>query len=296
MRVRNSVLKLLGLCVLAGVLLAGALFPAVGALGVVSNQASDTVDSISSDLVTTDPPLITTITDRDGAPIAYLYDQYRVLVPPEDISPTMKAALVSVEDRRFYEHQGVDWKGTTRAALTNQFSGSVTQGASTLTQQYVKNYLAFVVGKGSDEAYEKATAATMARKLSEARIAMQLEQKMTKEEILTAYLNVVPFGNGTYGVGAAAQTYFNTTADKLTVPQAALLAGLANRPSALNPEAGADAAMERRNTVIDYMRNNGAFGEDTARADQLTEEYKAAPIGVVEDLKLLPMGCVGAGD
>ncbi|MET1073106.1 MAG: transglycosylase domain-containing protein, partial [Umezawaea sp.] len=130
MRVRNGLLKLLGLCLLAGVLLAGTLFPAVGSLGVVSNRASDTVDSISADLVTTDPPLITTVTDKDGAPIAYLFDQYRVLTPPEKISPTMKAALISVEDRRFYEHQGVDWKGTIRAGLTNQVSGSVSQGAS----------------------------------------------------------------------------------------------------------------------------------------------------------------------
>ena len=80
--------------------------------------------------MTTDPPLITTVTDKDGQPIAYLFDQYRVLTPPEKISPTMKAALISVEDRRFYEHQGVDWKGTIRAGLTNQVSGAVTQGPS----------------------------------------------------------------------------------------------------------------------------------------------------------------------
>ncbi|WP_440900500.1 transglycosylase domain-containing protein, partial [Actinosynnema sp.] len=292
----TGLLKMVGLCLTAGVLVAAVLFPVVGGLGLASNRAADTVDQTSGELTKAELPLVTTIQDKDGQPIAYLYDQYRIPVAFEDIADTMKAAIIAIEDRRFFEHQGVDWQGIMRAAAKAGVEGETSQGASTLTQQYVKNYLAFVVGKGSDEAYEKATAATMARKLSEARIAMQLEQKMTKEEILTAYLNVVPFGNGTYGVGAAAQTYFNTTADKLTVPQAALLAGLVNRPSALNPEAGADAAMERRNTVIDYMRNNGAFGEDTARADQLTEEYKAAPIGVVEDLKLLPMGCVGAGD
>nr|BFE46971.1 hypothetical protein GCM10017745_03980 [Saccharothrix mutabilis subsp. capreolus] len=157
-------LKLLGLCLLAGVLLAGMMFPVVGSLGLVSNRASDTVDSISADLVTTDPPLITTITDKDGAPIAYLYDQYRVLVPPEKISPTMKAALVSVEDRRFYEHQGVDWRGTIRAGLTNQVSGAVTQGASTLTQQYVKNYLVHVVARNNQVEAQKAQEQTIARK------------------------------------------------------------------------------------------------------------------------------------
>src|SRR3979409_2138458 len=106
---------MLGLCVLAGVLAAGMAFPLVGGIGVVSNRASDTVDSISADLVTTDPPLLTTITDKDGAPIAYLFDQYRVLAPPDKIANTMKAAIVAIEDQRFYDHQGVDWRGTLRA-------------------------------------------------------------------------------------------------------------------------------------------------------------------------------------
>ncbi|ATE52056.1 transglycosylase domain-containing protein [Actinosynnema pretiosum] len=289
MRVRNSVLKLLGLCVLAGVLLAGALFPAVGALGVVSNQASDTVDSISSDLVTTDPPLITTITDRDGAPIAYLYDQYRVLVPPEDISPTMKAALVSVEDRRFYEHQGVDWKGTTRAALTNQFSGSVTQGASTLTQQYVKNYLVHVVARNNKVEQQKAQEQTIARKMREARISLQLERKLGKEEILARYLNVVPFGSTIYGIAAASQAYFNTTADKLTVAQSAMLAGMVNSPSALDPEVFPEKALERRNQVIDKMVENDKLSRDAAF------EAKREPLGLAEPVRTPPNGCVGAG-
>src|SRR5262245_38142650 len=110
---------MLGLCLLAGVLLAGMLFPLVGAVGVVSNEASDTIDSVSADLVATDPPLISTVTDSKGHPIAYLYDQYRVPVTPDQISPTMKAAVISVEDRRFYHHHGVDWKGTVRALISN---------------------------------------------------------------------------------------------------------------------------------------------------------------------------------
>ena len=236
-------LKMLGLCLLAGVLLAGMLFPVVGATGLVSNRASDTVDSISADLVTTDPPLITTVTDKDGAPIAYLFDQYRVLTPPEKISPTMKAALISVEDRRFYEHQGVDWKGTIRAGLTNQVSGSVSQGASTLTQQYVKNYLVHVVARNNKLEQAKAQEQTIARKMREARISLQLERKLGKEEILARYLNVVPFGSTIYGIAAAAQAYFGTTPDKLTVPQAAMLAGMVNSPSALDPEAYPDKAL-----------------------------------------------------
>ncbi|GAA3891478.1 transglycosylase domain-containing protein [Saccharothrix violaceirubra] len=282
-------LKLLGLCLLAGVLLAGMLFPVMASLGFASNRAGDTVDAISADLVATDPPLVTTITDRDGTPIAYLYDQYRVLVPPEKISPTMKAALVSVEDRRFYEHQGVDWKGTFRAALTNQFSGSVTQGASTLTQQYVKNYLVHVVARNNQVEQQKAQEQTIARKAREARISLQLERKLGKEEILARYLNVVPFGSTIYGIAAASQAYFNTTADKLTVPQAAMLAGMVNSPSALNPEVFPEKALERRNQVIDKMVENDKLSREAGAV------AKQEPLGLADPVRTPPNGCVGAG-
>ncbi|WP_245950539.1 transglycosylase domain-containing protein [Saccharothrix carnea] len=292
----TGLVKLVGLCLMAGVLVAAVLFPVVGGLGLASNRAADTVDQTSGELTKAELPLVTTVLDMHGQPIAYLYDQYRVPVPSEGIADTMKAAIIAIEDKRFFEHKGVDWQGIARAAAKAGVDGETTQGASTLTQQYVKNYLAFVVGKGSEEAYEKATEVTLGRKISEARIATQLEQKMSKDEILTAYLNVVPFGNGAYGVGAAARTYFDTTPDKLTVPQAAMLAGLVNEPSRLNPGSDVDAAIKRRNTVIDRMRDNGAFGPDAKVAEDKAAEYKATDIGVVPDLKLLPNGCVGAGD
>ncbi|CCH33443.1 Glycosyltransferase, family 51 [Saccharothrix espanaensis DSM 44229] len=287
---------MLGLCLMAGVLLAALLFPVVGGLGLASNRAADTVDQTSGELTKAEPPLVTTVLDKDGAPIAYLYDQYRIPVPSSGISDTMKAAIIAIEDKRFFEHKGVDWQGIARAAAKAGVEGETSQGASTLTQQYVKNYLAFVVGEGSQEAYEKATEATLGRKISEARIATQLEQKLSKDDILTAYLNIVPFGNGTFGIGAAAKAYFDTTPDKLTVPQAAMLAGLVNEPSRLNPGAAVEPAIKRRNTVIDKMRDNGAFGSDAKVAGEKADEYKAADIGVVADLKLLPNGCVGAGD
>jgi membrane peptidoglycan carboxypeptidase len=282
-------LKLAGLCVVAGVLLAGILFPVAGAFGLVSNRASDRVDSISADLLTTDPPLMTTVTDRDGEPIAYLYDQYRVLTPPDRISPNMKAALISVEDRRFYDHQGVDWKGTIRAALTNQASGSVSQGASTLTQQYVKNYLMYVVARNNKLEQEKAQEQTVARKLREARIALQLERELDKEEILARYLNTVPFGSTIYGIAAASQAYFNTTPDKLTIAQSAVLAGMVNSPTALNPELHPDKSLERRNQVIDKMAENGKITVEAAEAT------KKEPLGVADPVSPLPTGCVGAG-
>ncbi|MEU5695619.1 transglycosylase domain-containing protein [Actinosynnema sp. NPDC020468] len=281
---------------MAGVLVAAVVFPVVGGLGLASNRAADTVDQTSGELTKAELPLVTTVLDMNGAPIAYLYDQYRIPVASENISDTMKAAIIAIEDKRFFEHKGVDWQGIARAAAKAGVDGETSQGASTLTQQYVKNYLAFVVGKGSDDAYEKATEATLGRKISEARIATQLEQKLTKDEILTAYLNLVPFGNGTYGVGAASRAYFDTTPDKLTVPQAAMLAGLVNEPSRLNPGAAPEPAIKRRNTVIDKMKENGAFGDKADVAEQKATEYKAAELGVVPDVHLLANGCVGAGD
>ncbi|MGQ0841275.1 transglycosylase domain-containing protein [Actinokineospora sp.] len=288
MRVGDSLLKLLGLCLLAGVLVAGMLFPIVGALGVVSNRASDTIDSVSADLVATDPPLITTITDSAGTPIASLFDQYRIPVTAEQISPTMKAALVSVEDRRFYEHNGVDWKGTIRAAISNQTGGDV-QGASTLTQQYVKNYLINVVNRGNKTEQSKAQEQTIARKLREARIAIQLEQKMSKEEILTGYLNVVEFAYEVYGIGAAASAYFGTTPDKLSVAQSALLAGAVNNPVLYNPWRKPAETLQRRNVVIDKMVENQKLSPDVA------EVAKKEPLGTLPAPKKPAANCVGAG-
>ena len=141
----------------------------------------------------------------------------------------MKWALVSVEDKRFYEHHGVDWKGTLRAAVSNT-TGADTQGASTLTQQYVKNYLINVVYRNDKVGQEKAQEQSIARKLKEARIAIQLETKLTKEQILAGYLNIVEFSRQIFGIGAAAHAYFNTTPKELDRAQAALLAGLVNNP------------------------------------------------------------------
>ena len=288
MRIPDSLLKLLGLCLLAGVLVAGMLFPVVGGLGVLSNRASDTIDSVSSDLVRTDPPLITTVADANGAPVAYLYEQYRIPVTPEQIPATMKAALTSIEDRRFYEHHGVDWKGTLRAAISNQATGNV-QGASTLTQQYVKNYLINVVNRKNKIGQEKAQEQTIARKLREARIAIQLEAKMSKDDILTGYLNVVEFAYEIYGVGAAAHAYFGTTPDKLTVAQAALLAGMVNNPIQYNPWRRPAETLQRRNLVIKRMVDNQKVS--AAAADEAVKE----PLGVLPKPDKPAANCIGAG-
>ncbi|SFP65575.1 Membrane carboxypeptidase (penicillin-binding protein) [Amycolatopsis arida] len=281
-------LKLLGLCVLAGVLVAGVLFPVVGAAGLVSNQASQTVDEMSAELADVPPPLVTTVTDKDGNPIASLYDQYRIPAASNEISEAMKWAMISVEDRRFYDHHGVDWKGTLRAAIST--STGNTQGASTLTQQYVKNYLINVVHRGNEAGQRKAQEVSIARKLKEARIAIQLETKMSKDQILTGYLNVIEFSQRVYGVGAAARAYFGTTPDKLNVTQSALLAGIVNNPTYFDPWNHPDRATERRNWVLDKMVENLKLAPEDA------ERLKEEPLGVPPEGPNKPASnCVGAG-
>ena len=134
--------------------------------------------------------------------------QSRILVRPDEIAPWMQHAIVAIEDRRFYEHRGVDLRGIARAVWADVTSKGVVQGGSTITQQFVKN--SCVTSKK-----------TISRKLKEAALAWQLEQRWSKDRILTAYLNTIYFGNGAYGIQRAAQTYFNTTAAKLNLPQAA---------------------------------------------------------------------------
>src|SRR5215470_3119794 len=242
-RVPLGLIKLTGLCLLAGVLVAGMLFPAAGGLGLASNQATDTVDSVSTDLVQGELPLVTTMTDAAGRPIGWLHNRNRTITPAEKIAPAMKAAIIAIEDRRFYEHDGVDWRGTARALVTNQLSNDVVQGGSTLTM----------------------------------------------EEILTRYLNIVNFGNRAYGVAAGASTYFGTTADKLTIAQAAMLAGIVKSTTSYDPLRKPEEALKRRNLVIDAMTEIGSITPDAAAA------AKAEPLGVLNPLNAPPNGCVGAG-
>ncbi|NKQ52772.1 penicillin-binding protein [Amycolatopsis sp. K13G38] len=284
----RGVPRLLTYCAVAGVLAAGVAAPVALGAGLLSNQVSDAVDGISATLANSDQPLVTTVTDRDGNPIATLYDQYRVPATYDRISNAAKAAIVSIEDHRFFSEGGVDVKGMVRAALHDSSGGS-TQGGSTITQQYVKNYLINVVDRNNKAAQYADSADTIARKLREAKIAVQLGQTESKEDILTGYLNVVEFSGNIYGIGAAAQAYFHTTPDKLDVQQSALLAGMVNNPNLYNPYTHPDQALQRRNVVIDAMVTNRMLDASDA------ETAKAAPLGVVEGGPDLPSStCMGA--
>ncbi|MGH3902493.1 MAG: penicillin-binding protein [Pseudonocardiaceae bacterium] len=287
----NMLIRAVGLCLLAGLLVAGFLLPAVGAAGLASNQASDTVKSVSSSLVQGQVPLVSTVTDKEGVPIAYVFDQNRFNTPPQAIADEMKAAIISIEDRRFFEHNGVDWRGTARAATTNlTASGSALegQGASTLTMQYVKNYLLYAVARNAAER-AAAVESSPTRKLREIQAALQLEKQLSKDEILARYLNIVFFGHNAYGVASAARTYFNTTPDRLTIAQAALLAGMVRSPSTYDPVENPEQALARRNVVIAEMNNVGSITREQAAAAM------AEPLGIQRPLTGLTNGCVGAG-
>lgn len=290
-RVRRSTTlgaRLLAVGVIGGVLVAGLLYPVVGGLGGLAGQAVHGVEATTPGVLSGAMPSVTTITDDAGAPLAYLFDQDREVVASNRIATAMTAAIVAIEDRRFFVESGLDARGVVRA-LVNNSTGGATQGASTLTEQYVKNYDEYVAARTPAQQL-RATAPNLGRKLREAEVAEQLDHTVPKEQLLTWYLNVVSFGHQAYGVQAAARTYFDTTADRLTVAQAALLAGMVQSPAAYDPVRHPDAATGRRNVVIDQMAQQGDI--TPAQAAEAT----AAPLGVDPALHGLTEGCLGAGD
>lgn len=178
----------------------------------------------------------------------------RVIVRSDQISDAMKDAIVAVEDRRFYRHRGVDLPGIGRAVYNRFTTGSI-EGASTITQQLVKNtYLT--------------NEQTVERKVREASLAWQLEQRWTKDRILTAYLNTVYFGHNTYGVESASRFYFGKSARDLDPADAALLAAIPKSPTAFDPIANPDAALARRNLVLEAMGRQGFLDADAVLVEQ----------------------------
>ncbi|GAA2120582.1 penicillin-binding protein [Actinomadura alba] len=246
-----KLVRLVGAAVVAGVLVAFIALPVVGSTGVSARNASDSFQNMPSDLKTTPPPEKTVLYDTAGKPIATFFDKYRESVRLDQVNPIMKRAIVAIEDSRFYEHGALDAKGAFRALATNVESGETAQGGSTLTQQYVKNLL--VENAKTDEEYRAAIAPTAGRKLRELRYALDIEQKMSKDQILEGYLNIAYFGGGAYGVQAASKRYFSKPASKLNLEQAALLAGITKNPSAFDPTLNPKDARNRRNTVLDRM-------------------------------------------
>lgn len=184
------------------------------------------------------------LTARDGTRLASFGDNYGVRRDVKELPAHVPQAVVAIEDRRFYDHPGVDLRGVARAAFTNLARGRIAQGGSTLTQQLAKNL--FLTPER-----------TFSRKFRELILAWRLERRFTKDELLTIYLNQVYMGAGTYGVEAAAQRYFSRSARDLTVYQSAVLAGLLRAPSRWNPATDPDAAHRRAQTVLAAMVDAG---------------------------------------
>ena len=172
----------------------------------------------------------------------------RVIVDSDEIAPVMKQAIVAVEDRRFFDHRGVDARAILRAFWADVRNREVVQGGSTITQQFVKNV--YVKNQQS-----------IGRKLREAALAWQLEQQWSKTKILTEYLNTIYFGNGAYGVEQAARVYFGHSARALTLPESALLAGIPTDPTRFDPKTNPMAAKERRDLVLSMMRDQGVISQ-----------------------------------
>ncbi|EFL33761.1 penicillin-binding protein [Streptomyces viridochromogenes DSM 40736] len=265
--------KFLGVSVLAGAVLAGIALPAVGALGLAAKGSVESFDELPVNMKT--PPLSqrTSILDADGGQIATVYSRDRTVVPLKDVSPSMQKAIVAIEDARFYQHGAVDLKGVLRALNKNAQTGGVSEGASTLTQQYVKNV--FVEEAGDDPTkVAQATQQTIGRKIRELKYAIQVEEELGKKKILENYLNITFFGQQAYGVEAAAQRYFSKSAKDLNIQESALLAGIVQSPSRYDPVNDEAEATKRRNTVLQRMAAVG----DISRA-QASEAMKA-PLGL----------------
>ncbi len=211
-------------------------------------------------------PLTTIVYAADGSVLAQFHaEENRVLIELADVPAHLIDAVVAIEDERFWEHKGVDIQAVARALVANIEAHDVVQGGSTITQQYLKNVVL-------------TPDVTLDRKLTEAALAVRLEAGLSKEQILENYLNTVYFGNGAYGVGAAAATYFGKTVDQLDIPEAALLAGLIQAPSAIDPYRASDAAAARRRVVLSKMTELGWLSPEVAATADQTPIRLAPPL------------------
>ncbi|GAB3658156.1 transglycosylase domain-containing protein [Actinocorallia lasiicapitis] len=273
--------RLVGYSGLAGVLVGLLAVPIVGTAGVSVRDSSDWLMSEPLDIGDLSTPQRSKILAADGSEIATFYQQNRVDVKLKDVAGTVKQAVLAIEDSRFYEHGALDAKGTLRALMANlNNSEEPTQGGSGITQQYVKNLL--YMNAESEAAKEEATEVTKGRKLRELRYAIAMERRLTKDEILQGYLNVAYYGDGAYGIEAAAQHFFDRTAKKLTLGQAATLAGVLKNGNLYNPTRNGEGALNRRNIVLDRMAELGMITPDVAvkeKAKRLVLDVQKEPNG-----------------
>lgn len=286
----RRVLLVIGVSALCGVLFAGLALPVVASLGLGAREGADAFADMPAELETQPLAQRSRVVDEAGNTLATFYAENRVYVGLDKIAPVMKDAILAIEDDRFYNRGPLDIQGTLRALLRNVESGETQGGGSTLTQQYVK--LVRLSQATTPEEKQDVLASSgvegYRRKLEELRMAVGIEQKFTKDEILERYLNIAYFGAGAHGIEAASRTYFSTTAAELTLTQAATLAGLVQSPTEYDPTRNPEAALARRDTVLNRM----AEVDPAKITDAQAAEARGTELGLQPSPT--PNGCTSA--
>ncbi|MFC8303946.1 transglycosylase domain-containing protein [Specibacter sp. NPDC057265] len=261
----GKVVAFLGISTICGVLVAGLMVPAVALTGATATSSISFFDDLPDEMTVGTPAQSSKILAADGSLLATFYDQNRIEVPLENISQYMRDAVIAVEDSRYYEHGGIDTRGLARAVASMAQGGS-RQGASTITQQYVNNVIIQTyAANGENDKIKLGGDKGVGDKVREIKLAIAMEKKYSKDEILQGYLNWVLFANGNFGVESAAAFYFGISAKDLNPAQSALLAGVVNAPVTYDPVANPENAMARRNLVLDLMLEQGKI--DAAQHD-----------------------------
>lgn len=297
---------MIGLSAIIGLLTTIMVTPAIAVTGMAANNTIGIFDSLP-EYIRIDPlsqrnELYAQVSNdpEDGyVKIADVFSENREEVDYDQIAETVIQATLAAEDRRFYSHGGIDLQGIVRAALGNFAAGDITGGGSTLTQQLVKNIFInqaiqqFPPGEERNEAVRAAQETTLERKLNEAKLAIGLEKRYTKDEIMLAYLNIAGFGGNTYGIEAAAQLYFGITAAELNIAQAASLIAIVQQPTArsLLSEENYERNQNRRDVIIRAMHEEG-FISTSERDEALNTPVDADFV----NLSMPRSGCIAADE
>ncbi|WP_433293289.1 transglycosylase domain-containing protein [Actinoplanes sp. CA-030573] len=282
----GALARLSGVLILIGALVGVSAIPAGVLLLSAAHWSESQRDELPAQLLNPPTAQVTRVYASDGKTlITTFYDEDRHDVAMSQIAPVMQQAIVAAEDVRYYQHGGVDLKGAVRALVTDARSGAAAQGASTITMQVVRNVLKEDPTLSAAERAE-ATADTPGRKLKEVQYAIELEQRLTKQQILQNYLNIVYFGDGAYGIEAASRRIFGVTPARLDLAQAAMIAGIVQSPDADNPVGGdKDKAKARQLYVLGAMQKAGmitAAQQKAAAAEKLTFTGRTQPNGCVD--------------
>ncbi|MFE7868794.1 transglycosylase domain-containing protein [Micromonospora humida] len=272
---------------IAGIVLAAVAYPLAAVTGLGAKATAHAVEHKTNILRTALPAETSYLYAPDGTTILTMfYEEYRQYTKLSDMSPNIQQAIVAAEDNRFYQHRGVDPKGVARAFVANTRSSGVSQGASTLTMQYVR--MALRDSAQTPQEVQEAIQQTSLRKVKEMRMALDIEKELTKDQILERYLNSAYFGHRAYGIYAAAQIFFSKTPATLTPVEAATLAGLVKSPSEYDPlSSDQKEATGRRNYVLDKMTQLGYLSPDAAAVAK-SEPIRTRPTTPANDCAAIP--------